>query len=328
MCRPMPTWGKWKKKRGKGRSPSSLLGSGAILCVVVSLGDAVCPEQSCVMLPCWAMLYALIHLPGNVDNGDGGGSRCHVYVNHPGSAASPVRRIRAGLAPPDPALCCLQYWLWWRQHWGQWQGWWQQRLQSLWGQGNPVCNWCGHTVEAVPSCPNDRWAADASPGWPSCRSSSPATWGMILSPLPPLIMPSSFCTVTTQKRGFWGGQQGLWGRMWLTKTWAEGNKVGEGWPTKNNNQPSMGVVQWWKLMEQAADNKRGQRAMDWTRGNIQQQINNRPLMGVAKGHGRGPGPQPLRGVRPAFTPDIATGSNCFVKHIAWHCEQKNKGGGN
>jgi hypothetical protein len=35
-------------------------------------------------------------------------------------------------------------------------------------------------------------------------------------------------------------------------------------------------------MEQAADNKRGWRAMEWTRDTRQQQINNKPLMGVAK----------------------------------------------
>jgi hypothetical protein len=34
-----------------------------------------------------------------------------------------------------------------------------------------------------------------------------------------------------------------WGRTRLTMTWVEGNKVGEGQPTKNNNQPSMGAVQ-------------------------------------------------------------------------------------
>jgi hypothetical protein len=35
----------------------------------------------------------------------------------------------------------------------------------------------------------------------------------------------------------------LWGRTRPTSTRAEGNKVGEGGPTKNNNQPSMGAVQ-------------------------------------------------------------------------------------
>jgi hypothetical protein len=43
--------------------------------------------------------------------------------------------------------------------------------------------------------------------------------------------------------GIWGVQQGSWGRTRLTMTWAEGNKVGEGQPTKNNNQPSMGALQ-------------------------------------------------------------------------------------
>ncbi len=42
------------------------------------------------------------------------------------------------------------------------------------------------------------------------------------------------------------------GVMQPTTTRAEGNC-----PTKNNNQPFMGAVQWWKMMEQAADNQRG-----------------------------------------------------------------------
>jgi hypothetical protein len=44
-----------------------------------------------------------------------------------------------------------------------------------------------------------------------------------------------------------------WGRTRLMTTRVEGNKVGEGQLTKNNNQPSMGA----KLMEQAVDNERG-----------------------------------------------------------------------
>jgi hypothetical protein len=36
------------------------------------------------------------------------------------------------------------------------------------------------------------------------------------------------------------------------------------------------------MMEQVADNERGQRAMEWTSDNRQQQINNQPLMEVAK----------------------------------------------
>jgi hypothetical protein len=36
------------------------------------------------------------------------------------------------------------------------------------------------------------------------------------------------------------------------------------------------------MMEQAADDERGWRAIDWTRDNRQQQINNQPLMGVTK----------------------------------------------
>ncbi len=35
-------------------------------------------------------------------------------------------------------------------------------------------------------------------------------------------------------------------------------------------------------MEQGGDNKRGQRAIEWTSDNRQQQINNQQLMGVAK----------------------------------------------
>ncbi len=35
-------------------------------------------------------------------------------------------------------------------------------------------------------------------------------------------------------------------------------------------------------MEQVADNERGWRATQWTRDNRRQQINNQPLMGVAK----------------------------------------------
>ncbi len=50
------------------------------------------------------MLYALIHLPGNDDNWDGEGSRCCIYLGPPQSAASLVRRIRAGLASPGPRL--------------------------------------------------------------------------------------------------------------------------------------------------------------------------------------------------------------------------------
>ncbi len=34
----------------------------------------------------------------------------------------------------------------------------------------------------------------------------------------------------------------LWGRTWPRTTRAEGNKVGEGQPTKNNNQPLIGAV--------------------------------------------------------------------------------------
>ncbi len=34
-----------------------------------------------------------------------------------------------------------------------------------------------------------------------------------------------------------------WGRTRPTMTWVEGNKVGKGQPTKNNNQPLMGAVQ-------------------------------------------------------------------------------------
>ncbi len=45
------------------------------------------------------------------------------------------------------------------------------------------------------------------------------------------------------------GQSGLcwhvWRRMQLMMTRADGNKVGEGQPTKNNNQLSMGAVQVW-----------------------------------------------------------------------------------
>jgi hypothetical protein len=36
------------------------------------------------------------------------------------------------------------------------------------------------------------------------------------------------------------------------------------------------------MMEQLADNKRGQIAMEWMMDDRQQQINNQPLMGVAK----------------------------------------------
>jgi hypothetical protein len=36
------------------------------------------------------------------------------------------------------------------------------------------------------------------------------------------------------------------------------------------------------MMEQASDDERGWRAMEWTRDARQQQINNQPLMGVAK----------------------------------------------
>jgi hypothetical protein len=36
------------------------------------------------------------------------------------------------------------------------------------------------------------------------------------------------------------------------------------------------------MMEEAADNKIGRRAMEWTRDDRQQQINNQQLMGVAK----------------------------------------------
>jgi hypothetical protein len=55
-----------------------------------------------------------------------------------------------------------------------------------------------------------------------------------------------------------GGRQRLWGRTWTMMTWAEGNEVGEGLPMNNYNynQPSMGLVQSWKMMEQVADNKR------------------------------------------------------------------------
>ncbi len=42
----------------------------------------------------------------------------------------------------------------------------------------------------------------------------------------------------------------------------------------------MGALQWWKMMEQVAGNKRGQRAMEWMRDDWRQQINNQPLMGV------------------------------------------------
>ncbi len=35
-------------------------------------------------------------------------------------------------------------------------------------------------------------------------------------------------------------------------------------------------------MEQAADDERGRRAMEWTSDDRQQQINNQPLIGVAK----------------------------------------------
>jgi hypothetical protein len=51
-----------------------------------------------------ATLYTLIHLPGNDENGDGGGGRCRVYVGPPWSAASLVRRIRVGLQSPSPRL--------------------------------------------------------------------------------------------------------------------------------------------------------------------------------------------------------------------------------
>jgi hypothetical protein len=74
----------------------------------------------------------------------------------------------------------------------------------------------------------------------------------------------------------------LWGMTRPMTTWADGNKVGKGQLMKNNNQSLMGAVQSWKMMEQVADNKRGCRAMEWTRDNRQQQINNHPLMGVAK----------------------------------------------
>jgi hypothetical protein len=50
--------------------------------------------------------------------------------------------------------------------------------------------------------------------------------------------------------------------------------------TKNNNKPSMGVVRLWKMMEQVAGNKRGWRAMEWTRDDRRQQINYQPLMGL------------------------------------------------
>jgi hypothetical protein len=39
------------------------------------------------------------------------------------------------------------------------------------------------------------------------------------------------------------------------------------------------------MMEQVADDKRGRRAIEWTRDNRQQQINNQPLMGVTKAGG-------------------------------------------
>jgi hypothetical protein len=77
----------------------------------------------------------------------------------------------------------------------------------------------------------------------------------------------------------------LWGRTRPTMTWAEGNKVGEGGLTKKNIQPLMGVVQWQKMMEPVADNERGRRAIEWTRDNRQQQIDNQRLMGVSKAGG-------------------------------------------
>jgi hypothetical protein len=41
--------------------------------------------------------------------------------------------------------------------------------------------------------------------------------------------------------------------------------------------------------------------------------------------GCSPGPQNWCGVPPAFALDIATGSDCFAKHIARHRDQKNGG---
>ncbi len=38
-------------------------------------------------------------------------------------------------------------------------------------------------------------------------------------------------------------------------------------------------------MEQAAENKRGRREMEWTSDDRRQEINNQPLMGVAKAGG-------------------------------------------
>jgi hypothetical protein len=39
------------------------------------------------------------------------------------------------------------------------------------------------------------------------------------------------------------------------------------------------------MLKQVTDDKKGQRAMEWTRDNRQQQINNQPLTGVAKASG-------------------------------------------
>jgi hypothetical protein len=51
-------------------------------------------------------------------------------------------------------------------------------------------------------------------------------------------------------------------------TQAEGNKVSERLSTKNNNQPLMGVEQRCMMMEQAAEDKRGWRAMECGGGGV------------------------------------------------------------
>ncbi len=60
-------------------------------------------------------------------------------------------------------------------------------------------------------------------------------------------------------------------------------------------------------MEQAADEERGWRAIEWTRDNRQQQINNQTLMGVAKASG-------VTAVKAKAGPAVNGAFRCRVNH--------------